>query len=206
MGITSGPMRKRKAPARSPARGRSSPSIAIVVSRYNATITDKLLAGAESAFIEHAPTTPAPRVIDAPGAFELPTLALAAAASGLFDGVLALGCIIRGETSHDQHLAGAVAHGLVGVALRTGVPVSLGVLTVNNPRQARDRAGGKHGNKGHESMIALLQTIQSVRALRESGVNAAPTDLPSSTRAIRALSFPDKLARTPSRAPRGGTT
>ena len=129
------------------------------------------------------------RVISAPGSFELPALAVAAARTGEFAGVLALGCIIKGETSHDQYLAQAVAMGLVQATIATNVPVSFGVLTVDSLEQARARAGGKHGNKGQEGMDALLDTIEQVRALDRgwrSGSHAA-------SRQARVV--PDKAAR-----------
>jgi 6,7-dimethyl-8-ribityllumazine synthase len=133
--------------------------VAVIVSRYNATITDMLLAGALGAY--EAAGTDADRavVVEAPGAFELVALALAAASTGRFRGVVILGCIIKGETRHDEYLAHAVAHGAVGVTLQTGVPVSFGVLTTDTVEQAQARAGGAHGNKGAEAMEALLQTI-----------------------------------------------
>lgn len=139
--------------------------IAVVVSRYSASITDRLLEGAVGAYVDSGGSEADLVVIEAPGSFELPVLCSAAAETGRFAGVVALGCIIKGETSHDQHLASAVAHGLVNISLLTGVPVSLGVLTVNSAAQARDRAGGKHGNKGEEAMLALLQTLGELARL-----------------------------------------
>lgn len=149
------------------------PRIAIVVSRYNASVTDRLRDGALSQYAQRFPRTTEPGVvlIDAPGAFELPALALGAALTGRFEGVVALGCLIKGETSHDRYIAQAVAQGLVQVTIATGVPVAFGVLTVDTPQQARERAGGKHGNKGQEAMSALLDTIDQLRILK--GVGAA---------------------------------
>ena len=96
----------------------------------------------------------------------LAALALAAARTGKFRGVVALGCLIKGETSHDRYIAGAVAHGLMSVSLSMGIPVAFGVLTVDTPEQAEDRAGGSHGNKGAEAMAALLDTVQAIDALQ----------------------------------------
>ena len=141
------------------------PPVAVVVSRYNAAITDELLAAAMQAYRHAGGRAAAVTVVQAPGAFELVPLVHAAARCGRFAGVVALGCIIKGETRHDEYLAHAVAHGLAHVAITTGIPVSLGVLTVDNIRQARDRAGGSHGNKGEEAMLALLQTIAEIRGL-----------------------------------------
>ena len=143
----------------------------MVVSRYNATITDRLLAGA-MAESEHRGGVVAD-VWHAPGAFELPMLADHALATGAYSGAVTLGCIIRGETSHDQHIASAVANGVVQVSLKHGMPVTLGVLTVNTPEQASERAGGRHGNKGRDAMGALLDVVavtgQAARHLASGG-------------------------------------
>jgi 6,7-dimethyl-8-ribityllumazine synthase len=171
------------------------PRVAIVASRYNATITDRLLDGARAAFAGSGHAPEALTILDAPGSFELTALSLAAARTGRFDGVLALGCIIKGETSHDQHLAQAVAQGLTSVTIATGVPVSFGVLTVDNVRQARDRAGGAHGNKGEQAMHALLHTITQIRAL-SSSVSRPHASTPSRP---FPLAFPDKAANRPAR-------
>ncbi len=143
------------------------PRVAIVVSRYNAPITDALLRGAQSAW-KHAGGRPADlTIVDAAGAFELVALAAAAAMSGLYDGILALGCIIQGETRHDEYLAHAVTRGLGELSIHTVIPVGLGVLTVNDIAQARARAGleGDMGNKGEEAMQAVLATIKGIEAL-----------------------------------------
>jgi len=139
--------------------------LTVVVSRYNPSITDALLEGARR---EHARQRGAPqdlRIVHAPGSFELPVLARAAATRTGCAGVVALGCVIRGETTHDQHIAHAVAGGLMEVSLQTGVPVAFGVLTVTSAEQARARAGGDKGNKGAEAMAALLDTIRSMRSI-----------------------------------------
>lgn len=133
------------------------PRIAVVVSRYNATVTDRLLAGALDEAKRRGPF--AVDIWHAPGAFELPTLADRALSGGRYEGVVTLGCIIRGETSHDQHIATAVAQGVIQVSLKHGRPVTLGVLTVNTPEQASERAGGVHGNKGADAMGALLDVL-----------------------------------------------
>ncbi|MBX3383986.1 MAG: 6,7-dimethyl-8-ribityllumazine synthase [Phycisphaeraceae bacterium] len=141
------------------------PRVAIVWSRYNASVTEPMLDGAADEFTRRFGTGTGLTVIPAPGAFEVVALALAAADSGRFDGVAALGCIIKGETTHDHHLARAVAHGLVHVTLQTGIPTAFGVLTTNTAAQARARAGGKKGNKGAEAMSALLDTIAASQAV-----------------------------------------
>lgn len=151
------------------------PNVAIIVSRYNASITDKLVEGALSGYSQRGGSTPSVHVFDAPGAYELPVLAMAAAQTGRYAGVVALGCVIKGETRHDRYINQAICDGLVNVSLITDVPVALGVLTTENVRQAKDRAGGRLGNKGHEAMSALLDTIETMAAIssgkpRSSGI------------------------------------
>lgn len=103
----------------------------------------------------------------APGAFELPALAAAAARSGRCSGVVAIGCLIQGETPHAGHIASAVAHGLVEVTLRTEIPVTFGLLTCDTVEQARARCGGDKGNKGTEAMQALLDTLAAADAIKD---------------------------------------
>lgn len=137
----------------------------MVVSRYNATVTDRLVLGAIETAVRRTGRTP--EVFDAPGAFELPVLCDAAARSGRFSGVVALGCLIRGETIHDRVIADSVAGAIQASMLKTGVPIAFGVLTVENAAQAEARAGGEHGNKGSEAVEALLDTIEALGAIRE---------------------------------------
>lgn len=145
--------------------------MAIVWSRYNDFITRPLLEGAVAEFRRQAGSEEGLVVMEASGSFEVPMLVHRAAASGRFDAVVALGCIIKGETSHDLHLATAVTNALLATARETGVPVGLGVLTVDNDTQARERAGGLKGNKGVEAMAAALETAGSIAALgRAPGV------------------------------------
>ena len=146
--------------------------VAVIVSRYNASITDALLDGARRVWVENGGEADALAIVDAPGSFELPVLALAAATARTgclphprVAGIVALGCLIRGQTMHDRHIARAVAHGLVSVSLKTDVPVTFGVLTVDTPEQAQDRAGGSRRNKGADAMHALLETMRSIRTL-----------------------------------------
>jgi 6,7-dimethyl-8-ribityllumazine synthase len=149
------------------------PRIAIIVSRYNGSITARLQEGAIGEYLARGGRRGDVELYEAPGAYELPALALGAARTGRFGGVLALGCLIKGDTSHDRYIAEAVANGLVGVTLATGVPVGFGVLTVDTPGQAEDRAGGSKGNKGQESMAAVLQAIASLKAIA-AGLPAGP--------------------------------
>ena len=141
------------------------------MSRYHDAITGALRDGAIAAF-EAADGDPAAvSVIDAPGAFELPLLARAAARRPDIDGVVCLGCVIRGETSHDQHINDAVAQGVMHAALETDTPIAFGVLTCPTREHALARAGGAKGNKGEEAMHAILESIAQLRA-----VSAGPED------------------------------
>lgn len=144
-------------------RANASPRVAVIVSRYNYSVTDALLEGAIGEFARRGHPSSELETFEAPGAFELPTLAAGAAASNRFDAVVALGCVIKGETSHDRYIAHAIADGLTRVSLDHRMPVAFGVLTTDTPKQARDRAGGKHGNKGAEAMAAALDTLSVLR-------------------------------------------
>lgn len=159
------------------------PPVALVVARYNASVTDRLRDGALGAYAAAGGDPGSVGVIEAPGAFELPALCAAAARSGRWAGVVALGCIIRGETSHGDHIAQAVANGLVQVTLQTGVPVAFGVLTTETADQAHARAGERVGNKGVEAMQALLETVAAVAAIGRGETNAC-----------RVLPKPDKAS------------
>jgi len=145
--------------------------IAVVVSRYNALITERLYEGAEQLFRSRAAKGSSIVRVDAPGSFELPALCLAAAATQAFDGVVALGCIIKGETIHDRVIADAIATGILNATLASGVPIAFGVITAENEDQAHARAGGTVGNKGSEAMAANLDTIAAIRGLAMSQVS-----------------------------------
>jgi len=142
------------------------PRVAIIAGRYNAAITDRLAEGAIAEYAARGGDSTTLDVFPAPGAFELPALAAAAAETGRYRAVVALGCLIRGETRHDRYIAEAVAHGLTRVSVQTGVPVAFGVLTVESAKQARARAGGEQGNKGREAMAAALETAATIDAIR----------------------------------------
>jgi 6,7-dimethyl-8-ribityllumazine synthase len=130
---------------------------AIVVSRYNESITGKLLAGAVKILTDHGVGDDAIDVAWVPGAFEIPLIADRLATSGQYAAVLCLGAVIRGETTHDQHINRAVSLGLMEAGLRSGVPVLFGVLTCDSVEQAIHRAGGNVGNKGIECAEAALR-------------------------------------------------
>lgn len=162
------------------------PRVAIVVSRYTASVTGALLEGAVGEYRRRGGDPSMLAVYEAPGSFEVPAIAMAAAKSGSFGAVVALSCIIRGETRHDRYLAQAVASGLMSVSIQTGVPVGFGVLTVESPRQARERAGGKKGNKGSEAMAAALDAAASA-ARAAQGKPAPPALAPREDKAASAV-------------------
>lgn len=174
------------------------PNVAIIVSRYNASLTDKLLEGALDGYQERGGNARFVSVFDAPGAFELPMLAMAAAQTGRYAGVVALGCVIKGETRHDRYINQAICEGIVNVSLISGVPVSLGVLTTETVKQAKERAGGRHGNKGHEAMSALLDTIDTIGAI------SSGTPSPARERKIKDKAKASKAKATRPKAPRAG--
>lgn len=137
------------------ARGRC---LAIVVARFNELVTGKLLDGAVECLRAHGIDDDDLLVAWVPGAFELPLVSRRLAASGVFDAVICLGAVVRGETPHFDHVAGQAALGIRTAAEDTGVPVIFGVLTTDTLEQAIDRAGGKHGNKGWDAAMAALET------------------------------------------------
>ena len=142
--------------------------VAILVSRYNELITTKLLDGALACCAESGVPRDEVDVVWLPGAFELPAAAAAAAESGRYACLVALGAVIRGETPHFEYVAGAAASGLTDVSLQYAVPVGFGVLTVDRLQQAIDRAGGSAGNKGHEAAAAALGAADAIAQLRAS--------------------------------------
>ncbi len=139
---------------------------AIVVSRFNSIITERLLAGAMDALTR----TGGPgdvTVIKTPGAWELPVVALELARQKRFDAVICLSAVIRGDTPHNEYLAGEAAKGLAQASLETGVPVAFGVLTCDTLEQAIDRAGAKAGNKGFDAAMSAVEMADLMRQLRQ---------------------------------------
>jgi 6,7-dimethyl-8-ribityllumazine synthase len=157
-------------PLRPPARGLR---IAVLRARWNAAVTGGLLEGALSALQEMGARAKDVTVHEVPGAFELPVVAAAAARSGRYDAVVALGAVIKGQTDHYEHVAREAASGLAAVALETGVPVSFGVLTVQRARQAARRAAPGRDNKGAEAARAAVATARVVSALSGRGRRAS---------------------------------
>ena len=149
-----------------PLTGAAGFRFAIVVSQFNATITENLSAGARAALAEAGASSGDIEVFSVPGAFELPQAARAAAETGRFDAVLCLGCVIRGETAHFEYISASAAHGIQAAAGETGVPMAFGVLTTDTWEQAEERAGEGHANKGWEAAAAAIQMASLFRQLR----------------------------------------
>jgi len=138
---------------------------ALLGSSFNAPVTDGLVEGARSALLEAGAKPGQIEVVTVPGAFELPLAALAAARSGVFDAVVALGAVIRGETDHYEHISREAAAGLQAVSLETRVPVGFGVLTCETEAQALARSAPGEANKGAEAARAALAMVHVLRAL-----------------------------------------
>jgi 6,7-dimethyl-8-ribityllumazine synthase len=140
--------------------------VAIVAARFNAHIVDALVDGAKSALAAHGLAAEQRPVYRVPGAWELPAVAAMLSRDGRIDAVVALGCVIRGETSHYDVIVNESARGLMQVSVQSGMPVGNGVLACENEAQAHARAGGKEGNKGAEAALAALELAALARTLR----------------------------------------
>jgi 6,7-dimethyl-8-ribityllumazine synthase len=141
-------------------------SVGIVVGRFNGEITSRLLEGAIAALEEAGVERDRIEVVPVPGAFELPLGAMALARTRQYSCIVAIGCVIRGETPHFDYVAGEAASGLQLAALETGIPVSFGVLTCDTREQAEARAGGAYGNKGAEAARSALEMADVFGILR----------------------------------------
>ena len=130
---------------------------AILASRWNPRITDTLVDGARKAFIDNGVPAENVDVIRVPGAWELPMAAAQATDRGGYVALVALGCVVRGDTRHFEQVADECARGLMRVALDSGVPVANGVLAVDSYADAEARAGGNHGNKGEEAALVAIE-------------------------------------------------
>jgi 6,7-dimethyl-8-ribityllumazine synthase len=140
-------------------------SFAIVVSRFNESITERLLGGAVST-LESRGLDSDLDVWRVPGAWEIPLAAGELAKGGTYDAVICLGAVIRGDTPHFDYVAGECARGLQQVQIQTGVPMVFGVLTTGNVEQAEERAGGIHGNKGADAALTAIEMARLMRAVR----------------------------------------
>lgn len=142
--------------------------MALVCSRFNELITERLRAGARDGLLRHGCDPASITEAWAPGAFELPLVAARLASSGDFDAVIALGAVIRGATGHYEHVAGQCAAGLQRVQLDSALPVIFGVLTTDTVDQAIERSGTKGGNKGFEAAMTAIEMVDLLRQLPKS--------------------------------------
>jgi 6,7-dimethyl-8-ribityllumazine synthase len=138
---------------------------AIVVSRFNSIITDRLLAGALDALARTGGNQP-PEIVKVPGSWELPLVARELARQKRHDAVICLSAVIRGDTPHHEYIAAEAAKGLAQASLETGVPIAFGVLTTDTLDQAVDRAGAKGGNKGFDAAMSAVEMGNLMRLLR----------------------------------------
>jgi 6,7-dimethyl-8-ribityllumazine synthase len=132
---------------------------AIVASRFNEFITEKLISGAQDMLIRHGVSDNDILVCWVPGAFEIPAVAKKISDSKKVDGIICLGCVIRGATSHFDYVAAEVSKGVASVSLKGNVPIVFGVLTTESIEQAIERAGTKAGNKGADSAISIIEMV-----------------------------------------------
>jgi len=140
---------------------------AIVVSRFNSFITERLIAGAMDALARTGADLAQIDTVKVPGAWEIPMVAAELARQHRYDAVICLGAVIRGDTPHFDYVAGEAAKGVAHASAETGVPVAFGVLTTNTLEQAIDRAGGKAGNKGFDAAMTAIEMANLMRTLRQ---------------------------------------
>ena len=147
---------------------------ALIVSRFNSAITERLLQGARESLQQSNAKNEDIQTLYVPGAFELPLAAKKMAQTAKFDALIAIGCVIRGETSHYDYVCSESARGLQSAQLETGVPMIFCVLTCDNQEQALARAGGAHGNKGYDSGLAAIEMAQLSNRLSGKDSRSAP--------------------------------
>jgi len=139
--------------------------IAIVVSRFNEKVTSGLLKGALACLKEQGVSVKEENIIAAPGAFEIPLIAQTLALSGQVDGVVCLGCVIKGDTAHFEYISQSASLGLMNASLTSGVPLSFGILSTYNEEQAITRSLDDARNKGREAAMACLDTLETIRRI-----------------------------------------
>jgi 6,7-dimethyl-8-ribityllumazine synthase len=139
--------------------------VAVVASRYNAGVVQKLLDGAIDRLVERGISRDRITIVFVPGAWELPLACRRLAEAGGHQAVVALGCVVRGGTPHFEYVCSEASRGVIQASLDTGIPVSFGLLTTDTMQQADERAGGAHGNKGAEAADAAVDMAQLMRAL-----------------------------------------
>ena len=137
----------------------------IVATRFNEFIVDSLLKGALRCLRQHGATDADIEIVRVPGAFEMPVVVEKLAASRKFDGIVALGAVIRGGTPHFDYVAGECVRGIAAAGRKHGIPIGFGVLTVDSIEQAIERAGTKAGNKGEEAALAIIETVNLLRRI-----------------------------------------
>jgi 6,7-dimethyl-8-ribityllumazine synthase len=137
----------------------------IVAARFNDFIVDRLLSAAVGTLIKHGAAAGDIEVVRVPGAFELPLALKQLAAKGAYDGLVALGCVIRGATPHFEYVAGAAANGIAEISLAHAIPIGFGLLTVESVEQAMERAGTKAGNKGADAALTAIEMVTLLRKL-----------------------------------------
>ncbi len=140
--------------------------LAIVVSRFNNFVTDRLAEGAIQAIIQMGGEIAKDDIISIPGAWEFPVTVRALAGTKQYDAIICLGAVIRGDTPHFDYVAGEAARGIADATAASGIPMAFGILTTNTVEQATDRAGGKHGNKGFEAALTAIDMALLLRKLR----------------------------------------
>jgi 6,7-dimethyl-8-ribityllumazine synthase len=145
----------------SPPSGR----FAIVAARFNALVTESLVSGCKDAFRRHGVADELVDLVWVPGSFEIPVIARKLATGGRYTAVVCLGCVIRGETAHFDHVAGQAAAGVMQAGLALGVPVIFGILTTDTVEQALNRAGLKGGNKGADAAMAAIEMVNLLARL-----------------------------------------
>jgi 6,7-dimethyl-8-ribityllumazine synthase len=143
---------------------------AIVASRFNHFIVDRLVEGAVDALARHGAVDGSVTLVRVPGAWEIPHAVAALARSKKLDAIIALGAVIRGSTPHFDYVAGEVAKGVAQVSLSSGIPVAFGVLTTDSIEQAVERAGTKAGNKGWDAAVSAIEMVSLDRALAGAGI------------------------------------
>ena len=141
--------------------------IGIVAARFNEFITSKLLSGAVDGLLRHDVQEKDIHVAWVPGAVEIPLIASKMAKSGKYDGVICLGAVIRGATSHYDYVCNEVSKGIAAVSLESGVPVMFGILTTENIEQAIERAGTKSGNKGYDCALGVIEMVNLIREIEK---------------------------------------
>ena len=139
----------------------------IVASRFNDFIVDRLLAAAVDTLVKHGAAAADIEVVRVPGAYETPLAIAKLAASGRYDALIALGCVIRGATPHFEYVAGEAARGVGQASLAHEIPIGFGVLTVDTIEQAIERAGAKAGNKGADAALAAIQMASVLRQMEQ---------------------------------------